>query len=350
MKFIVLGEQFLGPLEKHFSNALTALGIENKFINVTTIPSNITTKISNYTNFIPKLGKRTFYNWEKSINTEILKQIKCYKPDIIFSYNESRMFPETVSEIKKNKIKFVMYLADDPNWIESRPNFLLDVCYADLTIVPDTGFIDGLNMIGVKNICFQPLGAPLDEFYPIIPDENELHKFKSEVLFVGRGYGLTRDGIRRSILLSYLKEFDLKIYGVQWEKIFKYFPELKIHYRGGSLSLKDLNIAMNCTKIYPVLVNSGIKNGISTRIFDTLASGTFVLAEYRKDIKKVFPEGIIPMFKNGDELSEMTKHFLNNESERMEKAKKASLFVREKWDIKKNAAEIVSIIIEKLYR
>ena len=113
--------------------------------------------------------------------------------------------------------------------------------------------------------------------------------------------------------------------------MFSYYPGLKKHFVSRRLTSDEVNIACNCAKIYPVTVNAGVINGVSTRIFDCIASGIFVLAEYKKDLDLLFPEGEVVYFRSKSELREKAEYYLKNENEMKDHAIRALKIVKEKY-------------------
>ena len=129
-------------------------------------------------------------------------------------------------------------------------------------------------------------------------------------------------------------DMDFKLFGDRsWNDLFKFFPELNNHYTCKQLYSEEVNAACNCCRLYPVIVNSGVINGASTRIFDCIASGIFILAEYRKDIDTLFTDGEVVTFKTKKELKDKVEYFLKNEPERKDHIEFSRKKVLEKYTL-----------------
>lgn len=251
--------------------------------------------------------------------------------------------------IKANGTTVIIFLGDDANYLfPAKKTFLLTVINADYVILPDTGWIDGLRMLGVNKIIYSPIGTDTEVFFKTVPDNAHRGKFECDLLFIGTGYYLNAWGIRRAAILNELSGMNFKIFGDKyWKELFPFFPELKKHFTLQTLYAGEVNIACNCSKIYPVVVNSGVINGVSTRVFDCIASEIFILAEYRKDIDTLFPGGEVECFKSKKELKDKANYFLKNENERKERVKVLKKIVTEKYTIDisvKNILEQISSI------
>lgn len=317
--FWVLGEQSLGPLEFYFAKALRKNGKNTDYINIHTLYPAQWKSISGYSHRFPRKIDNLIQNkYFTVINEKIIQRYKTDKPHCIFIYNDCRILPETLNYFKSQGTKVIVFLGDDPNYLfPAKKTFLITVMNADSVIVPDTGWIEGLKMLGVKNIIFSPVGTDTEVFFKMNPAEKDLSKFSSDIIFIGTGYYLNSWGIKRSSVLNELSGMNFKLFGDnQWLELFQYFPELKKHFINEQLTSEIVNIACNCSNIYPVTVNHGVVNGVSTRVFDCIASGIFVLAEYKKDFDYLFPDGDVVCFKTKSELKDKAEYFLKNEKER----------------------------------
>lgn len=343
----VLGEQDLGPLEMYFAKALKKNNKKAAYHNIHSLYPSYWKKFSPYSHRFPRnLDNAVQKKYFSVINCALIEKYQTEKPAFIFIYNDCKLIPETIRFFRKNGSKVIIFLGDDPNYLFSdKKLFLLNVMEADYVILPDTGWIDGLKMIGVENIIYSPMGTDTDTFYKITPDESDLEKFGSDILFVGTGYFLNSWGLRRAEILNELTGFNLKIFGDKlWYELFPYYPDLKNHFTCEPLSADKVNIACNCSSIYPVAVNSGVINGVSTRIFDCMASGIFVLAEYRKDLELIFDDTEIVYYKNKKELKEKAEYYLKNKREMNEISGNARKKVIEKYTLDVSVKNILEQI------
>ncbi|HMS64861.1 MAG TPA: glycosyltransferase [Ignavibacteria bacterium] len=332
----VLGEQTLSPLELFYANALKKNGKNVNYINIHSLYNEKYKKLSSYSHRLPRrydnlIQKKYF----ELINDRLKDKFIQDKPSHIFIYNDCKLLSETLEYFQKCGTKIVVFLGDDPNYLfPAKKTFLFTVMNADHVIVPDSGWIDGLKMLGIKNIIFSPVGTDTEVFFPVTPDSEQNKNYGSDIIFAGTGYFLNSWGIKRASVLNELSGMNFKLFGdIQWLELFPYFPELKKHYINKTLPAADLNIACNCAKIYPVTVNAGVVNGVSTRIFDCISSGIFVLAEFKKDFEKFFPGGEVICFNSKNDLKDKVDYFLKNENEMKDHINKAADIVRKKYTL-----------------
>ncbi|MDQ3193589.1 MAG: glycosyltransferase [Bacteroidota bacterium] len=332
----VLGEQELGPLELYFSKALRSNGKEVSFINIHTLYSNEWKKLSGYSHRFPRKFDNTItMKYFKLINDSLIKKYNTDKPSHIFIYNDCKVLPDTIEYFKSNGTRIIVFLGDDPNYLfPAKKTFLLTVMKADAVILPDTGWIDGLKMLDINKIIYSPYGTDPEIFFPVQPTREQKELYTADILFIGTAYYLNTWGIRRAAMLNELSGMDFKLFGDKtWNDLFPFFPELSNHYTNKPLYSKEVNEACSCCKLYPVIVNSGVINGASTRIFDCIASGIFILAEYRKDLDTLFTDGEVVTFKSKKELKEKALYFLKNDAERNDHAEFSRKKVLEKYTL-----------------
>lgn len=343
----VLGEQDLGPLELYFAKALKKNNLISAYHNIHSLYSSYWKNISPYSHRFPRnFDNAVQKKYYSVINESVKRKYLSEKPSMIFIYNDCKILPETIRFFRKNGSRVIVFLGDDPNYLFlNKKLFLLNVLEADYIVLPDTGWIDGLKMVGAENIIYSPMGTDTGTFFKMTPDENDMKKFASDILFIGTGYFLNSWGLRRAEILNELTGFNLKIFGDKlWYELFPYYPNLKKHFTCEPLSADKVNIACNCSRIYPVVVNSGVVNGVSTRIFDCIASGIFVIAEYRKDLELFFDDSEIVYYRSKKDLKDKAEYFLKNEAEMREISEKARNKVIENYTLEKSVKRILEQI------
>ncbi len=319
----VLGEQELGPFEKYFSRALEKCGHSVSYVNIHSLYPGYWKRANNYFHRFPRrIDNSLRAKYISVVNSNLIKDYDRDRPSLIFIYNDCLITPDTISFFKKSGSTVVTFLGDDPGYLlPGKKTFLLTVLASDAIIVPDTGWIPGLKMLDARKIIFSPIGTDPTVFFPFVPSEKEVQSYSSDIIFIGTGYFLNSWGIKRAEVLSVLSDLDFKLFGDNlWLEVLEYFPELKRNFINNRLNANEVNAACNCSKIYPVTVNSGVVNGVSTRVFDGMASGIFVIAEYKSDLDILFEKDEIVSFKSKSELRKLAEYYLSNETERLEMA------------------------------
>jgi len=298
-------------------------------------------KTSGLPNKITKYWKPSYYNL---INKKYIEYCHHEKPDIIFIYNNQFFFPDTIMNLRKIS-KIVFFLGDNPLWSKTFDYNLAILKYADLTISPDSHWQYELRSIGMPNVICDYIGYSPKLFFPVPEISQKVKtKYQSDILFIGRNYN-DSSGYKRTHFLNSFVGLDLKIFGTkEWEKWLPYFPKLKSHFylMTQRISHEELNLAMNCTKIYPIDQNTGIVNGIHLRVFEIIGAGTLPVMEWRKDIDAIFG-GLLPVVRNYNESREIIEYYIKNEMIRKETITNLKTLIEKKY----TPEHYVKRIIEK---
>lgn len=266
------------------------------------------------------------------INKNYLSLIKLYQPDLLIIYNHQFIDPDLL-RLLHPQLKIVFLLGDHPLYSLTYKYNLRILEQSDCTICPDTHFLKDLKMMGIPNLVHDLFGASEAVFHPVddIPDWVE-QKYRADLLYVGTSYGMA-SGYKRALFLNSFAGEDLKIFGpANWDYWLPMFPNLRKHYHltRSRISDEELNLAMNCAKIYPIDQNQGIINGIHVRVFEAIAAGILPLVEYRSDIDIVFGD-LLPVIKSYTDAKELARHYLDNEVLRVSTIQKLRSIVKQRY-------------------
>lgn len=297
---------------------------------------------------LSKLSKHLASQRKVVKNELILKEIVKFNPEIVLTYNDSDLLPETVKKIKSTA-KFVVFLGDSPFYSFYKDYFLQIVIDADLVVAPDSGWRDQLKSSGVRNIIYGILGVGLEYFKPVELTSNQIVQYNSDVFYLGSFHSLEYEAwaLKRPLFLMNFINHGMKLFGnYSWNKILPQFPELKNSFTllERPMSYEELNLRMNCTKIYPVDANPGLIKGIHVRAFDSISAGTLPLVEYREDIDKVFTEVKPPVFKDFDEAQKLADFYIKNDDKREDLAKALNQYLFENYQAEQCLERILSYL------
>lgn len=257
------------------------------------------------------------------INQKYLEVYEQENPDIVLIYNNQYFYPETLEIISK-KSNIVFFLGDNPLWSKTFDYNLTILKYADLILVPDSHWQLELSSIGINNIYCDYIGYSKKLFYPvsIIPLSIK-EKYDSDIIFIGRNYA-DASGYKRTLFLNSFVGMNFKIFGTkEWNKWIPKFPDLALHFNlmTNRIDNNELNLALNCSKVYPIDQNTGIVNGIHLRVFEIIGSGVLPIVEWRKDIDTVFGN-TLPVISNYNQARAIAKKYLDDEETRLHTVKK----------------------------
>jgi hypothetical protein len=348
MKKILLAKaQYVGQWEEMWARAFQKLNYDVTFVDLTANYDNIMVKtLGAFAHYMSanSLGHKARNFYKRISNANLVKALTSSEYDIFFIYNGwNQITSDTWQIIGERTDRKIALLGDNPFLtVNDNDNVLLNyLTHMDLFLTVDLYALQCLRYFKANSLLI-PAGTDDDMFFPLIPSKTQMQEYSSDLLFVGNGYGMNTLGIFRANMLNELGEFDIKIFGNKnWEKLFPYFPHLRSKLIFKPLTSQELNIAYNCSKIFIGLTNPIAVDAVHTRVFDSIASGLFVIYEHRDDCHRLFPDDLVPTFRNIKELKDKVQYYLKNEKEREEKATEARKLVLEKYLVRNIVKEIV---------
>jgi spore maturation protein CgeB len=325
---LVAGLVGSGDIPKIIIKNLIELGYE---VNLLPVDENL----PYLENYLHKSGKRfsklNLYLFSK----RLYKKTKTFLPDILFIYGSNwAVLPEMLGKIKKDfKCKVVLWEGNMQfwRWFQSEALRYYDYIFAsDSYAIPILKGPAGLNNVFhfPGNVCDPDIHRPLDM------TEEEKEHYGSDIGFIGVG---RPDRIE---FFENLTDFDLKLWGVRWDKSEKLKPffidepvkmdeKIKI-YQSAKI---NVNIHSSLCQI----------DGISAKIFEIASCGGFFLTERKKDLFLFFKEEEdLISFSNIDELREKIKHYLSHPEEREELARRIRTKVINNYTYKHKLKEMMS--------
>lgn len=321
-------------LSQNFFNGFTYLGHAVQILHYQNYIKNYYQKINNQIFRFPHLLKtkwRSFF--AARIEQAYKNMIENDPADLYIVYNNQMLTPSIVSYIKSKGAAVTIFMGDSPFYTKTNPWYLSILFQVDYVFCPDTNWVEQLYMLGIKHVDFLVPGFNPAVFKKVAPSGADLQKYGANCVFMGLNYDSDL-GLKRSLFLSKFANLGLRIYGDKnWERWLERFPELHPCYIKKEKFIPDeeWNLICNCAKIQPIDANPGLTNGIHIRVFDSIGSGILPIAEYRKDMDRVFPGDMLPTVKSYDDIFEMAKFYLENESARIEKTAQLYTHVRENY-------------------
>jgi hypothetical protein len=173
----------------------------------------------------------------------------------------------------------------------------------------DEYYTRDMESMGFANVHYMPIGTAYDRYSPCAggPD---CDKWMCDVSFVGNW------SPRRDLVMGMLIDHAPAIYGINWDKYAS--PELKRCFHFKVDNVTELPHVYAHSKIN---INVTMEQGISSvnmRVFDCIASGGFVLTDYKPELEKLFVlDKEVICYYNVKQIPELVKHYLEHEDERM---------------------------------
>ena len=154
------------------------------------------------------------------------------------------------------------------------------------------------------------------------------------MLFIGN----TRDVYRQIVQDVLPPDYDLRVFGLGWEKFIpsEYIAGTYYEYEKIAQAYHDAKIVLN--DHWEDMRENGF---VSNRVFDALASQSFVISDDMEEIKELF-EGCVETYTTKEDLREKIDYHMRNPGERDKKAKRGQQVVLEHHTMSKRVDEILN--------
>ena len=247
------------------------------------------------------------------LSRKVLGVVARTRPDVFFIYGSNWILsPATLDRIRDLGATIAIWEGNlsilDPDRCACLPKY--DVFFAgDSYLVPILSRVAQMrhvHLIGEK-------AAP-DIFRPPTLADHDREEFAADVSFFGSSYP------DRDKFFEQLADLgtEVRLWGKGWDSS----PRL------ARLAVKRRVDTVHKSRIYAsstinLDLHAGHQqiNGISSRVFEVLCCGGFVLTEYRKDLEESFDIGCeIDVFSSSEEAKEKIDHYLSHPDERQNMA------------------------------
>jgi spore maturation protein CgeB len=281
-----------------------------------------------------------FYKYaaKRYTNPAMLKQIRCYHPDIIFALSMEDYGPETVLAMRQAAPKAV-FIGRDCDWFpdKNKKERLAIARKMDIVIATNAGeWLKTYKKAGVPVCAFIPCPCDPDIQHPYEVEDN----LKTDIIFTGtEEHGKLRnlaEPDRYAIVKRLSRMPNARIYGglgrekIDGIDVFRAISGAKI-----ALSINSVNSA----RMYH-----------SDRLVNCLSCGTFTLAKRVPDTDLLFKNKIhLRYFDTADEFFEMADWYLKHPQEREKIAQAGMEHAHKEFNCTKIAGYMMDLIEKGSY-
>ena len=277
-----------------------------------------------YRTYLPNLFRNLrfflFGNWK--MNKQLLSIVRNNSFDLVFFSKTDSMNYNIIPKI--NRFSKTWYYFMDPLYISNK---IRANKYSKLSLYSSAS--TKANFLIFKregaNCYYITQGVDLELFKPRDTIENK----EIDVLFVGAKTP------KREKYVEYLLKNNINIvcYGKKWNNKAIYLEELVDKYRKSKIIL---NFHKGDT-------------GFSIRVFQVIATGSFLLSEYCSDLERIFQKGVhLDWFNNSEESLDLIKFYLNNEDKRELIGKEGYKLISNKYTWEKIMDSIINKVEKEI--
>ena len=290
-----------------------------------------------------KLGGHLFSPWLMRLLPRFLGNQQF---DMVYVDGGEWVTPNIIALFRKYTKKVINYNIDDPlggrDGARSKA-YKMSLPYYDLCVVMRDQNVKEAQGLGAKKVLRVYMTADEVSHAPRELTAADLHKWRSEVLFLG-----TWMPERGGFLLELIKSgVPLTIRGNNWQKA----PEWQVlqpYWKGGAISGDEYAKAIQCAKVCIGLLSKGNRDQHTTRSSEIPALGGLLCAERTQEHMQMYQEGIEALFwENATECAEKCFYALANETRRSIIARAGNIKVaKNKYYNEAVLAEIINDTLE----
>lgn len=244
-----------------------------------------------------------------ALNRDLVKKCRQFRPDLVFIYRGTHIFPRTIKRLKKGRAKVFGYNNDDPfsiryPWHFWR-HFRRGIPHYDHLFAYREKNLKDYRARGCTNASLLRSYYLKENNFPA----EKSSEYASSVLFIGHFEDDGRDEKIKSLIEAGV---DVKLYGTEWHRSTHYgffrekFGEIKPLYGTA------YNQALSSARMALVFLSKLNNDTYTRRCFEIPATGTAMLCEYTDDLaRNLFaPDKEAIYFKDQAELLEKVRFYL----------------------------------------
>ena len=309
MDILLVGYDTPGALERYCVKGLRQEGHTVSYFDTQS-------EFARYCRFrtTPVLSELEQAVWLGRFNRNLVRRVEQDKPDMVLVLKGIEIQAQALERIRSlhSRPVLVNWNPDSPFDItasNTNRNLVTSIPLYDFYFIWDRDLFEPLREVGAKQVEYLPFGYDPDVHFPVSLNDEEAVRYSSDVCFVG---GYTAE---RASLLGKLAEFDLKIWGPNWQYLDASSP-LQRALAGGWTHGEEMSRAFSGTGIVLNFIRKQNGQAHNMRTFEAPATASLMLSTRTRDQVGWFPEGEgSAYFESADEMVEKVNHYLSRRDE-----------------------------------
>ncbi len=275
------------------------------------------------------------------VNRWFFRRVESFGPDLLFIWGSNWVLsPKTLSRIRDRGVKIAIR---ESNLAFFEPHQLQALELYDFFFTGESYIIPILERrLGPERVHFLHGVADPRLFSPCRESELVDVEWAADVSFFGSPYP------NRRSFFTHLSDHgvEVRLWGRAWES----GPAFRHQCAPRSVGTVHKRRVYCGTRINLDLPAGHQQiNAISSRAFEVLCCGAFVLVEYRRDVERFFEIGReIEVFRSADEAVEKIRYFLEHDDERREVARRGQRRVLRDWTMDRMVLRALAVVERSL--
>lgn len=232
------------------------------------------------------------------------------KPDMVFCLAQAPLSIHALERLREVGIINAFWFVEDFRFMRYWEMYA--PAYDFYFTIQKGEFLKQLERVGARACAYLPVAADPDIHRPLVLTADERSRYGSDLSFLGAGY------YNRQCMFKGLIDFDLKIWGTEWDRKSILWPH--VQDKGRRISTEEAVKIFNASKININLHSSDHHDGvtpdgdfINPRTFEIASCAAFQLVDRRADLEYFFDIGReIVCFSSLEELREKAAYYLRH--------------------------------------
>ena len=256
------------------------------------------------------------------LNKDFVTKVCEFRADVVFVYRGTHIDAYALHAVRSALPRCILvgYNNDDP-FAPTQPkylwrHFLAAIPHYDLMLAYRHANLDALRIAGARRVELMRSWFVPERNYPVELSNEELSRFKTDVVFVGHYEPDQR--------LSYLEEivrqgFSFRLFGPTkyWAKPLAQSSVLRHLAPTQMVWGADYNRALCGAKLALCFLSKLNRDTYTRRCFEIPATKTLMLSEYSDDLASLFVEGVeADYFRSKDEMMLKIQHYVGDANSR----------------------------------
>lgn len=310
MRILIVGYDTPGALERYCAAALSDLGHEVRY-------HDLYEGLVRHCRFreTPVLSDIEQAILRGQYNRRLVQAVGDWRPDVVFVFKGVELTAPTLSRLRalRNRPLLVNWNPDNPfdfPTANTNRHLIASIPAYDVYFIWDRDLFGPLRDAGARHVEYLPFGYDPEHHHPVELSASEREALGSQICFVG---GYTPE---RAALLARLADFEIGIWGTNWDRLPPGSP-LRECLRGGWTWGLEMSKAFSAADIVMNFIRAQNGQAHNMRTFEAPAAGAFMLSTRTRDQVNWLPEGVgAAYFSDPEEMRARVAYYLDHPDER----------------------------------
>ena len=275
--------------------------------------------------------------WIRKANREMVLEVRKINPDVLIMFGQNRILAGALAQISVMSSISAVYIWPD-TLLNLNDSLIAVLPLYDLVGTYSKSTVPVFERLGGRRVAWLPLGAN-PRLHPSVPPRDD---FRCDVAFIGQWRPEREQAV--AVLLAKLPGISVKIWGPDWGRR-THNPDIKMAWQNRSLYGLEFAQATASCKMNLNIIDDMNYPAANMRFFEIPCAGGLQVCSPCPEMEDKFKHGETVFYYKGlEELPDLTRSLLNDDSLRKQVAQKAHAMVLSEYTYKHRAQQILGLL------